>query len=71
MKNKNVGYSDFLRAYKRNLVNHPQLVCYSYYGHFWFYTQKLVWTIDVPYGLENALRLQIRKIGTLQEEKDR
>ena len=71
MKNKNVGYSEFLRAYKRNLVNHPQLVCYRYYSHFWFYTQKNVWIVDVSHELECALVAQINKVGSLQEEKDR
>lgn len=71
MRNKKVNYSEFLRAYKRNLVKHPNLICYYYYNHFWFYTQKVIWSIDAPHNLEVVLIMQIEKIGTLQEEKDR
>ena len=71
MKDKNVGYSEFLRAYKRNLVKNPNLICYKYIGHYWFYTQKMIWSIDILPFYEVALTQQIMKIGTLQEEKDR
>ena len=71
MKNKNVGYSEFLRAYRRNLIKHPNLICYRYGDRFWFYTQKMVWAVDVLPNFEECLAFQIAKIGILQVEKDR
>ena len=71
MKNKNVCYSEFLRAYKRNLVKNPNLICYCYINHYWFYTQKMAWSVDIAPIFEKSLSFQIKKIGTLQVEKDR